>query len=83
MSADSRSFWSRGCGLSLIVQFVMNSLKIAADFHNLQRERLVTPPEMVQLDELHGRVSPTPAQTKRGCRALLTVPIAAGENIPR
>ena len=44
----------------------------AEGFHDLQRERLAAPPEVVQLDELHGRVSPTPAQ-KGGRRA----PIAA------
>jgi hypothetical protein len=49
----------------------------AADFHELQRERLVTPPEVVQLDELHGRVSPTPAQ-KGGRRAERSTPIARG-----
>jgi hypothetical protein len=34
----------------------------AEDFHRLQLERLPAPPEAVQLDELHGRVSPTPAE---------------------
>ena len=34
----------------------------AEDFHRLQLERLPAPPEAVQLDELHGRVSPTPAK---------------------
>ena len=34
----------------------------AEDFHRLQLERLPAPPEAVQLDELHGRVSPTPTQ---------------------
>jgi transposase-like protein len=41
----------------------------AADFPELPRERLTEPPEVVQLDELHGRVSPTPAQ-RGGRRAL-------------
>lgn len=36
----------------------------AEDFHHLQLARLQTPPEAVQLDELHGRVSPT--QSKKG-----------------
>lgn len=36
----------------------------AEDFHRLRLERLPGPPEAVQLDELHGRVSPTP--TERG-----------------
>jgi transposase-like protein len=49
----------------------------AADFHELQRERLTAPPEVVQLDELHGRVSPTPAQ-KGGRRAPRMVPIDPG-----
>jgi transposase-like protein len=34
----------------------------AEDFHRLQLERLRAAPEAVQLDELHGRVSPTPAK---------------------
>ena len=34
----------------------------AEDFHRLQLDRLEAPPEAVQLDELHGRVSPTPEQ---------------------
>lgn len=38
----------------------------AEDFHCLQLERLEQPPEAVQLDELHGRVSPTRA--KKGDR---------------
>lgn len=49
----------------------------AADFHELQRERLPVPAEVVQLDELHGRVSPTPAQ-KGGRRAARMAPIAPG-----
>lgn len=32
----------------------------AEDFHRLQLGRLPAPPEAVQLDELHGRVSPPP-----------------------
>lgn len=32
------------------------------DFHRQQLDRLATPPEAVQLDELHGRVSATPAK---------------------
>jgi transposase-like protein len=48
----------------------------SADCRNLQRARLVTPPEVVQLDELHGRVSPTSGQ-KGGRRALRSAPIAA------
>ncbi len=34
----------------------------AEDFHRLQLDKLEAPPEAVQLDELHGRVSPEPAQ---------------------
>ena len=49
----------------------------AADFHELQRERLAAPPEVVPLDELHGRVRPTPAQ-KGGRRAPRMAPIALG-----
>lgn len=39
-----------------------------ADFHRLQLERLPAPPEAVQLDELHGRVSPSPSK-KGGWKA--------------
>jgi transposase-like protein len=48
----------------------------AADFHDLQGERIVAPPQATQLDELHGRVSATPAQ-KGGRRAPRSAPIAA------
>jgi len=48
----------------------------AEDFHGRRRERLIAPPDAVQLDELHGRVSPTPAQ-KGGRRAPRPAPIAA------
>jgi transposase-like protein len=34
----------------------------AEDFHRLQLKDLSAPPGAVQFDELHGRVSPTPAQ---------------------
>jgi transposase-like protein len=34
----------------------------AEDFHRLRLDELDAPPEAVQLDELHGRVSPGPAQ---------------------
>jgi transposase-like protein len=34
----------------------------AEDFHRLQLDRLAAPPEAVQLDELHGRVSPPPGE---------------------
>jgi transposase-like protein len=42
----------------------------AEDFHRLQLERLAAGPEAVQLDELHGRVSPGPAK-KGGLEGLL------------
>jgi transposase-like protein len=34
----------------------------AEDFHRLRLDRLAAPPEAVELDELHGRVSPAPAE---------------------
>lgn len=34
----------------------------AEDFHRLRLEELPAPPEAVELDELHGRVSPDPAE---------------------
>ncbi len=42
----------------------------AEDFHRLQLEKLPAPPEAVQLDELHGRVSPPPGQ-RGGAQGLL------------
>lgn len=42
----------------------------AEDFHRLQLEKLSTAPEAVQLDELHGRVSPPPGE-KGGAASLL------------
>lgn len=42
----------------------------AEDFHRLRLERLEAPPEAVELDELHGRISPDPAE-KGGARARL------------
>jgi transposase-like protein len=42
----------------------------ADDFHRLQLERLPASPEAVQLDELHGRVSPGP-EKKGGPESLL------------
>ncbi len=47
----------------------------AEDFHRLQLDKLATPPEAVQLDELHGRVSPEPA--KRGGHESLLGAVAA------
>jgi hypothetical protein len=48
----------------------------AADFHELQRERIDTAPPAVQLDEVHARVSRPPAQ-KGGRRAGRRAAIAA------
>ncbi len=42
----------------------------AEDFHRLRLDKLAAPPEAVQLDELHGRVSPEPAK-KGGPESLL------------
>jgi transposase-like protein len=42
----------------------------AEDFHRLRLERLPAPPEAVQPDELHGRVSPPPGE-KGGAGAVL------------
>ncbi len=47
----------------------------AEDFHRLRLDRLGAPPEAVQLDELHGRVSPEPA--KKGDHEGLLVAVAA------
>jgi transposase-like protein len=47
----------------------------AEDFHRLQLERLPAPPEAVQLDELHGRVSAAPGE--KGGRAGLLGAVAA------
>jgi transposase-like protein len=48
----------------------------AADFHQLQRERIDVAPPAVQLDEVHARVSRPPAQ-KGGRRAGRIAAIAA------
>lgn len=47
----------------------------AEDFHRLRLDKLAAPPEAVQLDELHGRVSPEPA--KRGGPESLLAAVAA------
>jgi transposase-like protein len=44
----------------------------AEDFHHLQLDRLQDPPEAVQLDELHGRVSPPPGE-RGGVAGMLAV----------
>jgi transposase-like protein len=56
-----------------VVRLLDQAGRRAADFHELQRERVAAPPEVVQLDELHRRVSPTPAHI-RGCRASRIAP---------
>jgi transposase-like protein len=53
----------------------------AEDFHRLQLERLPAPPEAVQLDELHGRVSPQPRE-KGGAEGLLAAVAAWVESGP-
>jgi len=47
----------------------------AEDFHRLQLDKTTAPPEAVQLDELHGRVSPGPAE-KGGPERLLVAAAA-------
>jgi transposase-like protein len=47
----------------------------AEDFHRARLDRLPAPPEAVELDELHGRVSPTPA--KKGGAASRLAAVAA------
>jgi transposase-like protein len=49
----------------------------AEDFHRLKLDKLAAPPEAVQLDELHGRVSKEPAK-KGGTQNLLTAIAAWG-----
>jgi transposase-like protein len=53
------------------------------DFHRLQLDKLGAAPEAVQLDELHGRVGPTPAK-KGGPEGLLAAAAAwAGSGFAR
>jgi len=56
-------------------RFLERAGRRAEDFHRLQLERLDKPPEAVQLDELHGRVSPESA--KKGGRESLLAAVAA------
>lgn len=53
--------------------------KRAEDFHAMQVERLPRPPEVVEMDELHGRVCKTPA--KKGAR--VQPPPSVGHGRPR
>jgi LacI family transcriptional regulator len=56
----------------------------AEDFHRVQMERLTEPPEAVELDELHGRVSPDPTQ-KGGHRTrpgAVAAPVGPGSTRP-
>jgi transposase-like protein len=55
----------------------------AEDFHRLQLEELPAPPEAVQLDELHGRVSSTPAQGGGPHRLLAVVAAWVGSGSTR
>ena len=51
----------------------------AEDFHHLRLDKLPAPPEAVELDELHGRVSPTPAEKGgRGRRRAAAARVASG-----
>jgi hypothetical protein len=56
----------------------------AEDFHRLQLDRLPAPPEAVQLDELHGRVSPTPEEKggAAGLRAVVAAWAGSGSMRP-
>jgi len=58
-----------------VVRILERAGRRAEDFHRLPLEKLETPPEAVQLDEWHGRVSPEPAK-KGGVEGLL-VAVAA------
>jgi transposase-like protein len=55
----------------------------AEDFHRLGLERLAAPPEAVQLDELHGRVSPAPAKKGGPERLLAAVAAWVGSGFTR
>ncbi len=47
-----------------VEQFLEKAGRRAEDFHRLQLEKLEHPPDAVEMDELHGRVSPS--GTKKG-----------------
>jgi transposase-like protein len=53
----------------------------AADFHELQRERIEVAPPAVQLDEVHARISRPPAQ-EGGRRAAIAARAARGSMRP-
>jgi transposase-like protein len=53
------------------------------DFHRLQLDKLAAPPEAVQLDELHGRVSPEPAKKGGADRLLAAVAAWVGSGSTR
>jgi transposase-like protein len=55
----------------------------AEDFHRLQLDRLPAPPEAVQLDELHGRVSTTAAEKGGPKSRLATVAAWVGSGSTR
>ena len=55
-----------------VERFLEHAGRRAEGFHRLQLGRLAAPPEAVQLDELHGRVSPSPEE-RGGARGLLGV----------
>ena len=55
----------------------------AEDFHRLQLERLPAAPEAVQLDGLHGRVSPGPGEKGGAGRLLAAVAAWVGSGFTR
>jgi transposase-like protein len=55
----------------------------AADFHRLQMDKLPAPPEAVELDEPHGRVSPTAAKKGGPDRLLAAVAGWVGSGFTR
>ncbi len=55
----------------------------AEDFHRLRLDTLRDPPEAVQLDELHGRVSPAPAKKGGADRLLAAVAAWVGSGFTR
>jgi transposase-like protein len=55
----------------------------AEDFHRLRLDRLATAPEAVQLDELHGRVSPAAAKKGGADRWLAAVAARVGSGFTR
>jgi transposase-like protein len=55
----------------------------AEDFHRLRLDRLPAPPEAVQLDELHGRVSPTPGERGGPAGRLKAIAAWVGSGLTR